>query len=97
MVFSKLQQRSFGRRSRALLSTVVNEQVVRSRVKKQSKKSKAASIKLTLAAVGLDADNLLRSCTSSFVHNKERHNAYRADLLEVRATRLKRRADNINR
>jgi len=29
-------------------------------LKKASKKSKAASIKLTLAAVGLDADELLR-------------------------------------
>jgi len=60
MVFSKLQQRSFGRRSRALCATVVVARIVRTWMKKASNKSKAASIKLTLAAVGLDADELLR-------------------------------------
>jgi hypothetical protein len=58
---------------------------------KRPKKSKAASIKLTLAAVGLDADELLRSGTSSFVHDEERSHASRAHLLEVGAP--KRAAD----
>jgi hypothetical protein len=62
---------------------------------KAAQKSKAASIKLTLAAVGLDAYLLLRSCASSWVHNKERLDAGRAHLLELRAP--KRAADNINR
>jgi hypothetical protein len=66
-------------------------------LKKRPKKSKAASIKLTLAAIGLDAIELLRSCTSGFVHNEKRREANRAHLLEVRAPGLGRRADNINR
>jgi hypothetical protein len=62
---------------------------------KAAQKSKAASIKLTLAAVGLDAYELLGSCTSSLVHNKERLEASRTDLLEVGAP--KRHADGFNR
>jgi hypothetical protein len=61
---------------------------------KQPKKSKAASIKLTLAAVGLDAYELLGSGASSFVHNEERVEATRAHLLEVGAP--KRTADDFD-
>ena len=50
---------------------------------KLPKKSKAASIKLTLAAVGLDAYELLRSVARSLVHNKERRDAGGAPLREV--------------
>lgn len=66
-------------------------------VETRSKTSKAASIKLTLAAVGLDADELLRSCASGRVHNEERRDANRAHLLEVRAPLLGCAADDINR
>jgi hypothetical protein len=60
-----------------------------------AQKSKAASINLTLAAVELDAEDLLRSCASSFVHDEERRDANQAHLLEVGAP--KRAADDINR
>jgi hypothetical protein len=62
-----------------------------------AQKSKAASINLTLAAVELDAEELLRSCASSFVHGEGRRDANRANLLEARAPRSQRAADGINR
>jgi len=49
---------------------------------------------LTLAAVGLDAYELLGSGASSFVHNEERVEATRAHLLEVGAP--KRAADDFD-
>jgi hypothetical protein len=60
---------------------------------KRPKNSKAASIKLTLAAVELDADELLGPGTSSFVHDEERGESSRAHLLEVGAP--KRAADGV--
>ena len=60
-------------------------------------KSKAASIKLTLAAVGFDAEELLRSCARGLVHNKRRRDAKRANLLEVVAPSLECDADWISR
>jgi hypothetical protein len=92
MVFSKLQRRSCCRRRRAL--TAVFVQMFRLGLK-AAQKTKATSINLTLAAVGLDAYELLRSRTSSLVHNGERRDANRAHLLEVVAP--KRAADDIDR
>jgi hypothetical protein len=94
MVFSKLQRSKLLPAARALFASAVLGAMFRSWLKKRPKKSKAASIKLTLAAVGLDAYELLRSCTSGFVHNKERR-VDRAHPLEVGAPG--RAADDINR
>jgi hypothetical protein len=58
------------------------------------KNQKPPASNLTLAAVGLDAYELLRSCTSSFVHDKERR-VNRAHLLQEGAPG--RAADDINR
>jgi len=50
--------------------------------KAAQEKSKAASIKLTLAAVTLDADILLRPCTNGLIHDRSRRKAGRARLRE---------------
>jgi hypothetical protein len=97
-LYSELRSPSAAKLLSAAAGTVCGRRVrasVPTWFEKQPKKSKAASIKLTLAAVGLDACELLRSCTSSLVHNGERRDAKRAHLLEVGAP--KRAADDINR
>jgi hypothetical protein len=95
MIFSKLQRRSYGWRSWALLATVVLCECSDPGLR-PPKKSKAASINLTLAAVELDAEELLRSYAGSFDH-EERRDTILAKLLEVRAPGLGRAADDINR
>jgi len=59
-----------------------------------SKKSKAASIKMTLAAVVLDAENYSRSCASVLLHDGEKRDVSR---LEASAPRAGCARDDINR
>jgi hypothetical protein len=65
------------------------------RFNNRTKKSKAASIKLTLAAVVLDADKLLRSGARGLVHNKRRRDGNRANLLEVITPKRRCAADYV--
>jgi hypothetical protein len=73
------------------LTTVVINRLFRLDLNRP-KKSKAASIKLTLAAVVLDAENYSRSCTSVLLHDGEQRDVNRFEAAAPRA----RRAGDIN-
>jgi hypothetical protein len=74
------------------LTTVVKNRLFRLDLNRP-KKSKAASIKLTLAAVVLDAENYSRSCTSVLLHDGEQRDVNR---FKGAAPRARRAGDDIN-